>query len=83
MTRLVINADSSWCTACGGHANPRERAHVTLLGDEGLRHGARGCGAVFTEVATEMPVSADTVRRITEMRPDLPFVGSHGIEVHD
>jgi hypothetical protein len=81
---LVINSDESYCSACGGGAAPEEEAHMSIQPREVaggfIAQGQRaGCGATFIATATEsfMPGIAE---RIREMRPDLPFMGVHGIE---
>jgi|GEM_PF-5349463 len=83
---LVINSDSSYCSACGGGALIDEKEHLTLLPREVLGgwieppEGQRaGCGAVFTATATDsfMPV---ILAGIPKARPDLPFLGTFGME---
>lgn len=83
---LVVNSDSSYCSACGGGARLDEDAHMTLLprevagGSLELPQGQRaGCGATFSASATEsfMPGIAELIR---QSRPDLPFAGVHGVE---
>jgi hypothetical protein len=83
---LVINSDSSYCSACGGGAEMNEDAHLTLLPRElaggyvPLPEGQRaGCGATFTASATDsfMPGIGELIR---QTRPDLPFIGVHGVE---
>lgn len=83
---LVINSDSSYCSACGGGAMLDEDAHFTILPREvaggyvELPEGQRsGCGATFIASATEsfMPAIAELIR---QTRPDLPFMGVYGVE---
>ena len=83
---LVINSDSSYCSACGGGANLDEDAHMTILPREvaggymPVPEGQRsGCGATFIASATEsfMPGIGELIR---QTRPDLPFMGVHGVE---
>ncbi len=83
---LVINSDSSYCSACGGGAKLDEDAHLTILPREvaggylPLPEDQRaGCGATFTASATEsfMPGIAELIR---QTRPDLPFMGVYGVE---
>ena len=83
---LVVNSDSSYCSACGGGASLGEDQHLTLLprelagGTVELPDGQRaGCGATFTASATEsfMPGVGELIR---QTRPDLPFMGVHGVE---
>ncbi len=83
---LVINSDSSFCSACGGGANLDEDAHLTILAREvaggyiEVPEGQRaGCGATFVASATEsfMPAIAELIR---QARPDLPFMGVYGVE---
>ena len=83
---LVINSDSSYCSACGGGAKLDEDAHLTILGREvaggyiEVPEGQRaGCGATFVASATEsfMPAIAELIR---QTRPDLPFMGVYGVE---
>ena len=85
---LVINSDSSFCSACGGGAEMDEDAHLTLLPREvaggyvPLPEGQRaGCGATFVASATEsfMPAIGELIR---QARPDLPFMGVYGVEGH-
>jgi hypothetical protein len=81
---LVINSDYSYCSACGEGAVPEESSHVSIrwreMADGWARpRGEQGCGATFTATATD---SFD--RRIgpaiLEMRPDLPFHGTRGVD---
>jgi hypothetical protein len=83
---LVINSDSSYCSACGGGAKMDEDAHLTILPREvaggwlQVPEGQRsGCGATFVASATEsfMPGIGELIR---QTRPDLPFMGVHGVE---
>ena len=83
---LVINSDSAFCSACGGGAEMDEDAHMTILPREiagGFMEVPKdqraGCGATFTASATEsfMPGIAELIRKA---RPDLPFMGVHGVE---
>jgi hypothetical protein len=83
---LIINSDSSYCSACGGGAKLDEDAHMTILPRElaggvvPLPEGQRaGCGATFVACATEsfMPGIAELIR---QTRPDLPFAGVYGVE---
>lgn len=83
---LIINADSSYCSACGGGAKLDEDAHLTILPREvaggyvPVPEGQRaGCGATFVASATEsfMPGIGELIR---QTRPDLPFEGVYGIE---
>lgn len=83
---LVINSDSSYCSACGGGAKLDEDAHMTILPREvaggylEVPDGQRaGCGATFIASATEsfMPGIGELIR---QTRPDLPFLGVYGVE---
>ena len=83
---LVIDDDSAFCSACGGGARMDEDAHLTILprrlagGEVPLPEGQRaGCGATFTASATQsfMPGVGELIR---QTRPDLPFMGVHGVE---
>lgn len=83
---LVINSDSAYCSACGGGAEMDEDAHLTILPREvaggwlEVPEGQRaGCGATFVASATEsfMPGIGELIR---QTRPDLPFMGVHGVE---
>lgn len=83
---LVINADSAYCSACGGGAEMDEDAHLTILPREvaggyvPVPEAQRaGCGATFTASATEsfMPGIGELIR---QARPDLPFEGVYGVE---
>ena len=77
MATLVVNDDESYCTACGRGAVPEELAHVTDLGID-VEPGESGCGAVFADVATDIPICPQLVAEINALRPDLPFIGHHG-----
>jgi hypothetical protein len=83
---LVNNSDSAYCSACGGGAQLDEDAHMTLLPREVAggwidvpKDQRAGCGATFTASATDsfMPAVGELIR---QTRPDLPFVGVHGVE---
>ena len=83
---LIINSDSSYCSACGGGAKMDEDAHLTILPREvaggfvAVPEGQRaGCGATFIASATEsfMPGIGELIR---QTRPDLPFMGVYGVE---
>ena len=83
---LVINSDSSYCSACGGGAEFYEEAHLTLMPREiGGRYEVlqdadrSGCGARFIATATDSFAPAAAVA-IQEQRPDLLFMGVHGVE---
>jgi len=83
---LVINSDSSYCSACGGGALIDEKERLTLLPREVAGGwveppaGQRaGCGAVFTATATDSFLP-EILAGIPETRPDLPFLGTFGVE---
>lgn len=78
VTTLVINADASYCLACGRGADPTEKRHLTVL--TGEEPSPPGCGAAFTETATDAFVTPRFAAGILELRPDLPFAGRRGIE---
>ena len=79
MTTLVINADESYCAACGHGADPKEVRHVTVLGLDGGDPQAIGCDALFTETATDTFVYPKFAAAVAELRPDLPFIGRNGM----
>jgi hypothetical protein len=68
MAVLYINRFDSRCGNCNKSASPYENSHLSILGYT----PGPGCGAVFTEVASDYFGMQDAVTRI---RPDLPWVG--------
>lgn len=63
---LFINRSDSKCGACGGDADPREKAHVQPMG-----YAQRpGCGAVWSHVGSQYR-GAGIEETSQEMRPDL------------
>lgn len=69
---LVVNDDHTICGACGGHADPNETAHLTLMWSIGDR---AGCGARFIALASDLPMTPRLRATLIGLRPDLPILG--------
>jgi hypothetical protein len=70
---LIIGTSDSRCGACNQSVDPYAKTHETNLG-YAMNRGTPGCGALFTEVATNYHGLESLVSAIKNMRPDLPIV---------
>lgn len=74
MVTLYINKSESRCGGCDKGCDPYEESHITLLGWAAINDKMKGCGAQYTDVATDYVNFPGLDDAIKEMRPDLPFL---------
>ncbi|MBQ1122625.1 hypothetical protein [Streptomyces sp. B15] len=69
---LVVGEWDTECSNCGISTSPQDTHHTRVPGPSRYPRTPRPCGARFTAIA-KAP-TANAIRTLQEIRPDLPIV---------